>query len=95
MLVAGYGRPKGKEKRPELILKEKYDWKKIKRNARDFVFINSDNDPWGCDDQEGRYLFDRLGGTQIILQGEGHMGSDSFHQPYRDFPLLEKILELE
>jgi len=35
-----------------------------------------------------------FGGTLIIRHGEGHMGSDKFNQPYREFPLLEKILEL-
>jgi predicted alpha/beta hydrolase family esterase len=94
ILVAGYARPKGKEKKPELILQEKYEWAKIKNNASEISFINSDNDPWGCNDVEGRYMFDHLGGKQIILHGEGHMGSDSFNQPYKEFPLLEKMIEL-
>jgi uncharacterized protein len=94
ILVAGYARSKGKEKKSEPILQEQYDWKKIRSNARAFIFINSDNDPWGCDDAEGRYLLDHLGGTQIILHGEGHMGSDAYHQPYKKFPLLAKLIEL-
>lgn len=94
ILVAGYARPNGKEKLPEKILQDSYDWEQIKNNAKDIVFINSDNDPWGCDHQEGQYMFERLGGTLIIRHGEGHMGSDSFNQPYKYFTLLEKILEL-
>ena len=101
VLVAGYARQLGKmensslkklEKDAESILLEKYDWMKIKENAKDIIFINSDNDPWGCDDKEGLYMFRHLGGTLIIRHGEGHMGSDKFKQPYKQFPLLEKLL---
>jgi hypothetical protein len=100
ILVAGYARPttytppKGQEITKQLILQDKYNWGKIKSNVKDIVFINSDNDPWGCNDVEGRYLLDNLGGTQIIKKGEGHMGSDSFNQPYKEFPLLVKLIEL-
>lgn len=92
VLVAGYARPKGKGKKPEAILQKKYDWKKIKHNVKEIILINSDNDPWGCDDKEGRYMFDHMGGIQMILPGEGHMGSDKFKQPYEEFPLLERLL---
>ncbi|MEK7577324.1 MAG: hypothetical protein AAB492_01730 [Patescibacteria group bacterium] len=29
----------------------------------------------------------------IIRHGEGHMGSDSFKQPYKEFPFLVKLIE--
>ncbi len=101
ILVAGYARKLGKmekqslkklEKDAEPILQEKYNWNKIRENVKDIFFINSDNDPWGCDDKEGYYMFQHLGGTLIIRHGEGHMGSDKFNQPYKQFPLLEKLL---
>ncbi|MBI4170176.1 MAG: alpha/beta hydrolase [Candidatus Aenigmarchaeota archaeon] len=92
VLVAGYARPKSDDPGPELILQEKYDWGKIRQNVREIIFINSDNDPWGCNDREGYYMFENLGGTLIIRHGEGHMGSDTFNQPYKEFPLLEKLL---
>lgn len=91
ILVAGYARSNPKNE-PQPILQEKYNWDKIKNNVKEIIFINSDNDPWGCDDKQGRHMFDNLGGTLIIRHGEGHMGSDSFNQPYREFPLLEKLL---
>ncbi|KKR31773.1 MAG: hypothetical protein UT64_C0051G0004 [Candidatus Falkowbacteria bacterium GW2011_GWF2_39_8] len=37
-------------------------------------------------------MFEQLGGMQIVLHGEGHMGSDKFNQPYKKFHLLEKLL---
>lgn len=90
ILVAGYlNDPKSK------ILQKEYDWDKIKHNAKDIILINSDNDPWGCDDEQGLALWKHLGGTLILREGEGHMGSDSFQQPYTNFPLLEKLLEME
>lgn len=74
------------------MIQDVYDWEKIKRNVRELYFINSVNDPWGCNDVEGRWMFDRLGGT-LIINHEGHMGSDTFKQPYKEFPLLLKLLE--
>jgi uncharacterized protein len=93
ILVAGFGKKLEKDEKPQAILQSSYDWEKIKKNVKDIVFINSDNDPWGCNDTEGRFMFDHLGGTQIILHGEGHMGSDTFKQPYKEFPLLVKLIE--
>jgi hypothetical protein len=38
-------------------------------------------------------MFDKLGGTLIIKSGEGHMGSDSFNQPYKEFPLIITLVK--
>lgn len=93
ILIAGYARPKGEKKEAEKILQDTYDWKKISAHVEDIIFINSDNDPWGCNDIEGRYMLDQLGrGTLIIPKGEAHMGSDYFNQPYKEFPLLLKLV---
>lgn len=94
ILVAGYARLKDVNAEKEPILQKTYDWHKIKSHAKEFYFINSDNDPWGCTDVEGRYMLDHLGGTLIVKKGEGHMGSDTYHQPYKKFPLLVKLIEL-
>jgi predicted alpha/beta hydrolase family esterase len=91
VLVAGFT-PKLK-KDPYSILQKSYDWERIKNNCEHFVFINSDNDPWRCDDKQGRIMFNKLGGDLIIRHGEGHMGSDSFNQPYKEFPLLVNIIK--
>ena len=93
ILVAGYARPKGENPQPEAILQDNYDWEKIKSHVKEIIFINSDNDPWGCNDVEGKYMLDNLGGTLIIKKGEGHMGSDSFNQPYKEFPFLVKLID--
>ncbi len=103
ILVAGFARSLKKHSEPSIrkledaaepILQQEYDWERIRAHVADIVFINSDNDPWGCDDKEGLYLFQNLGGTLIIRHGEGHMGSDLFKQPYKEFPLLEALIRL-
>jgi hypothetical protein len=90
IMVAGFFEPL---EIPEPILQENYAWNKIKDHSQEFIFINSDNDPWGCNDIVGRKLLDHLGGKLIIPKGEGHMGSDSFKQPYREFPFLLKLID--
>ena len=98
VLVAGFARElrydkEHKTKQP--ILLSKYNWKKIKTSAKDIIYINSDNDPWTIDDEEGLFMWRKTGGTLILRSNEGHMGSDSFKQPYTRFPLLEKLLEVK
>lgn len=91
ILVAGYGRQRPGKKEKDTMIQQQYDWKKIRANTKGLYFINAVNDPWGCNDIEGRYMFDRLGGV-LIINNDGHMGSDSFNQPYREFPLLLKLI---
>ncbi len=91
ILVAGFAQPLNSND-PEEILPATFNWGKIRSFADSFVIINSDNDPWGCDDGAGKYIFDHVGGTLIVRHGEGHMGSKKFNQPYREFPLLLELI---
>ena len=93
ILVSGFSKPRGDFK--EKMLQEKYNWEKIKANVKDLILINSGNDPWGCNEKQGLYLWEKLGGTLILREGEGHMGSESFGQNYSRFYLLEKLIELD
>lgn len=92
VLIAAYWRkipPPGANK----ALSENYNWEKIKSHVGEVVIVNSDNDPWGCDDKQGKEIFEKLGGVLITKHGEGHMGSEKFNQPYKKFPLLIKLVE--
>jgi len=92
ILVSGYSFSTGKDG-VNGVLRKVYDWKKISESTQEkIIFINSDNDPWGCNDFQGRRMMDMAGGIQIIIKGEGHMGSNSFNQPYKKFPLLRKLI---
>jgi uncharacterized protein len=77
------------------IVKFSYDWEKIRNNVGEMIFINSDNDPYGHDDEDGRIMLDLLDkekSAQIIMKGQGHMGSNEFNQPYPKFPLLLRLI---
>ena len=96
VFVAGFARPRWtKKESTEPMLQKRYDWKKIKQNVVDIICINSSHDPWKCDDKQGLNLWKHLGGTLILREDEGHMGSYTFNQPYGRFYLLEKLLELD
>lgn len=86
-LVAGYATPPNTSDEP--VLRASYDWAAIKAHVRDPYFINSRSDPYGCDDKQGRFLFERLGGTQLI-RDDGHFGD--YDQPYETFELLDRLI---
>lgn len=91
IMVAGYCEPINSVKG---ILPDSYDWNKIKSNVKELYFINSDNDPWKCDDKQGLKMFKHLGGTLILCHGQGHFGSMTFNKPLYEFPLLLKLITL-
>lgn len=93
ILVAGYAtHPDDQMEDP--ILQETYDWQKIKQSVKDIVFINSVDDPWNCNAEQGRIMFDKLGGTQVI-RNDGHFGTDKFTPEqalYPTFPLVRALI---
>jgi hypothetical protein len=94
ILVSGFYQSIDDEGFSELMLqKEEYDWQAIKQAAKEIVLINSDNDPWGCNDKQARPVAEKLGAEFILASGQGHMGSGSFNQPYREFALLKELLK--
>ncbi len=88
ILVAGYATsPEGHY---EPVLQDSFDWDLIKTHVKELYFINSVTDPYGCDDSQGRLMFDHLGGTQIICN-EGHFGDHD--QLYPTMELVDKLIE--
>lgn len=93
ILVAGFYQSIDDEGFSELMLQdEEYDWQAIKQAAKEIVLVNSDNDPWGCNDKQARPIAEKLGAKFILAESQGHMGSGYFNQPYREFPLLKELL---
>ncbi|MBU2665924.1 alpha/beta hydrolase [Actinoplanes bogorensis] len=87
ILVAGYcTRPNDSD---EPVLQDTYDWEAIRAHCGELIFINSRQDPYGCDEHQGRAMFDRLGGTQIV-RDDGHFGD--WNQVYDEFPLLDRLI---
>jgi len=91
ILVSGYSKPLPKTA-DDPKNKDEFMWDKIKGKAKEFIFINCDNDPWECTDVQGRIMFNHLGGT-LIIKHEGHMGSQFHHQPYKEFSLILKLID--
>ena len=88
ILVAGYCTQPNTSDEP--VLQEHYDWAAIRAHVRDLYFINAPVDPYGCDDKQGRAMFERLGGTQIV-RDDGHFGD--YDQPYDTFELLDRLID--
>lgn len=91
VMVAGFVNPIPGLAEDDPVYPKNIDWKKVKNNCKEFYFINSDNDPWGCDHNQGEFMRQKLGGTLIVKTGEGHFGSNSFNQPYKKFPLIKHL----
>lgn len=87
IMVAGYWRKPNTQAEP--VLKDHYNWDRIKKHFNQLYIINSVEDPYGCDARQGREIFNQIGGIQIIMS-EGHFGD--FNQAYPSFPLLEKLI---
>ncbi|MBU2592141.1 MAG: alpha/beta fold hydrolase [Patescibacteria group bacterium] len=73
------------------LFQEPFDFKKIKKHAKRFVFIHSDNDPH-CPLEHAKYLREQLDGELIIKKGQGHFNLEKGKE-YRQFPFLLNVLE--
>lgn len=75
----------------KLMLKGPFNWEKIKKSSKEFLFIHSDNDKYQCGLDQGKILQRNLGGKLIVKKGEGHFNLE-VNEKYRQFPeLLEYI----
>jgi len=92
ILVSGYYQAISSE--ANSMLPKSFDWESIKNHADEIIIINSDNDPWGCNDKQARTAARRLDARFIFAEGQGHMGSGNFNQPYREFKLLKELLKV-
>jgi len=77
-LVAGYSTPPNAEEEP--VLQDRYQWDAIRAHVRDPYFLNE----FGCDADQGRAMFDRLGGT-LIVRNEGHFLGETL-------PLVDRLI---
>lgn len=95
ILVAGFYKSLNDDGYSDLMLQdEEYNWEAIKRVAKNVILINSDNDPWGCDDKQARPVAEKLGAKFVLAEGQGHMGSGTYNQPYKEFPKLKELLDV-
>ena len=89
-LVAGFIGDLGWDALKELS-RYTLDWLKIRKKARKFILIHSDDDPY-VPLQHGESLKEKLDAELIVLRGQKHFSLEAGPQ-YKEFPeLLEKIL---
>ena len=89
--VAGFIKPLAEAAFEDLSYPAGFDVDAIRNNCPALTFIHSDNDPWDCGQEQGEWMRRRLGGTLVVMTGEGHFGSEAMRQPYRTFPLLKLL----
>ncbi len=74
----------------ELFLKP-FDFEKIRRKAKKFIFIHSDDDPY-CPLEHAKYLRKNLDGTLILLRGQKHFSIGTAGKEYSKFPFLLDLI---
>lgn len=89
-LVGSFKDDLGWEALSELFT-EPFDFVKIKKHAKKFVFIHSDNDPY-CPLEHAKYLAEKTGGQLIIMPGQQHFGIKAGGAKYKTFPQLFKLI---
>lgn len=73
------------------LFEERFDFTKIKKKAKRFILIHSDDDPY-CPLKHAEYLSKKLGANLIINKGQGHFNLEKGSQ-YKEFPFLLDLLK--
>lgn len=75
----------------ELLFTKPFDFEKIKKKAKKFIFVHSDDDPY-CPLEHAQYLRQQLQGTLIVLRGQKHFSVGSAGEQYKEFPFLLDLI---
>ena len=79
ILVAGFSQPIGKAALDSFFTAP-LDYQKVKRAARSFIAIHSDNDPY-VPIAQGELLRDEIGAQLVIMKNAGHVNAeDGFYR---------------
>lgn len=90
VLVGSFRNDLGWDSLSELFEKP-FDFELIKTNARKFIFVHSDNDPY-CPLEDAEYLCKQVGGELVVLPGQGHFSAEP-NPEYTKFPKLLEIIK--
>ena len=91
ILVSGFAKDIHIPELQNFIYKE-FDWEKIRKGARKFIVIHSDNDPF-IELSEGERVAKLLGAEFIVEHDAGHINEGSGHTRYQR--LLDILGSLE
>lgn len=94
VLVAGFADRGSKSEYfqyKEGLLKDGFNWEKIKRSCGKFVFVHSDNDPYQCGRENGEIFQKHLGGKLVVILGGGHFNLETSLK-FKQFPELLRLI---
>lgn len=74
------------------LFEEPLRFAKLKRHAKEFLFIHSDNDPYGPLDH-AQYLAKKLDAKLLVQKGEQHFSIKEGGEKYKRFPYLLQLLK--
>lgn len=74
------------------LVKDPFNWEKIKKSCNNFYFICSDNDKYQCGVDQAKIMQEHLGGELVFKKGEGHFNLEKGSE-YKQFPLLVELIE--
>jgi predicted alpha/beta hydrolase family esterase len=68
-----------------------FNFKKMKENCANFLFVHSDDDPY-CPLEHAEYLAQNTGGKLEVIPGQGHFNLEK-SSSYKEFPKLLEYLQ--
>jgi len=90
-LIGSFRNNLGRDDLKDLFLKP-FDFDLIKKKAKRFVFIHSEDDPY-CPLEHAEFLSKKLNGQLIVKKGQKHFSIGTAGEKYKKFPYLLKLIE--
>lgn len=70
-----------------------FDFEVIKRKAKKFIFLHSDNDPY-CPLEHAKHLSEKLDGKLIVKKGQKHFSISTGGEKFKKIPIILELLEI-
>jgi uncharacterized protein len=90
IFVSAFRNDLGWEELTDLFL-DPFDFEKIKRHAKERIFLHSDNDPY-IPLEQADYLAKQVDGKLIVKEGQGHFNINKSGSHYKEFPFLLDLI---
>jgi len=74
------------------LFEQPWDFPKIKKHARRFYIIHSNDDPY-ISLEDPKYFGEKLGSKPIIKKGQKHFSITTAGKKYKEFPFLLQLIE--
>jgi predicted alpha/beta hydrolase family esterase len=74
------------------LFEKPFDFEKIKNQAKKFIFIHSDDDPY-CPLDHARFLVEKLNGQLVIMPGFKHFSISTGGERFKQFPEILEFIQ--